>query len=292
MRDTTLLAFQKVAETKSLTAAARELYISTPSLKQSMDNLEKEVGFPVLNRTHKGVALTKEGQMLYEGSKRILADYNELLRKCEKSYRDTRNILRIGVPMPSVLTNICNDFSDAFPDIKLQFLTLEGKRPKEMLQMLQNETIDLLEFLNMYFPFEAGICFQPVINDHLCALVSYHNPLAKEDVIDLEKISRQTLYISDADSHSISILNNFIRESNPSLSLKTTIYTDTEIMNSCTSTSFYLSESFYAQKFVTLRMVPLKQKIIFDVGIAYKNNCSALAHKFMDFSKSYASIRS
>ena len=122
MKDTTLLAFQKVAQMQSISAAARELYISAPSLKQCMDSLEKEVGFPVLKRTNKGVTLTKEGKMLYDVSKKILTDYQKLLQKCQKSYRETQKTLKIGVAMPSALSGICDAFSHAYPEITVPYI--------------------------------------------------------------------------------------------------------------------------------------------------------------------------
>lgn len=283
MKDTTLLAFQRVAELKSLSAAAKELYISTPSLKQCMDGLEKEVGFPVLNRTNKGVTLTKEGKMLYDGSKKILTDYQKLLHKCQKSYRDTRKTLKIGIAMPSALSAICDAFSHAYPDIPLQFLTLEGTRPNDMLEMLEDGRVDLLEFMDMGLHSEKDVRFVPVLIDHLCALVSSKNPLSKEREIDLCNISGQTIYISDADTASVPVLSSLFQGEQKDVALKTTKYTDTEIINACTGSSFYLSEFFYAQKFVTLNLIPLKQKITFDIGIAYRNEDSPLIEKFISF---------
>lgn len=285
MKDTTLLAFHKAAETKSMTAAARELYISTPSLKQCIDNLEKEVGFPVFSRSHKGVSLTNEGHILYEGSKKLLDEYQKLLRTCCESYRQSQNILRIGISVPSVLSELCNEFSHAFPDIQLQFLTLEGRRPQDMLDLLKREDVDLLEFMNMGLHDKKSVCFLSILEDHLCALVSPTNPLAKKDCVDLRHIANQTVFIAEADVYSVPVLTKYFQEHTPKIALNTTEYTDTAIMNSCTASSFYLMESFYAQKYVAFRSIPLRQKIIFEIGIAYQNKTSALVRTFLEFAK-------
>lgn len=283
MKDSTLLAFQRVAEAKSMTAAAKELYISTPSLKQSMDGLEKEVGFPVFVRTHSGVYLTEEGKMFYEGSKKLMVDYRELLQSCRKSFDRKEKTLRIGVAVPSTLSTLCNAYTKEHPNVRFQYFALADKNPQGMMSMLKSGQIDLLEFMDMGISGQDEIGFLPVLQDKLYALVSYSNPLSDKDMIDLEKISGQTVYIADADIYSIPTLTAFFRDNNPGIVLRTTRYTDMEIMNACTSDGFYLMEYFYAQKFANLKLVPLLQSITFYAGIAYRKKCISFVQEFLDY---------
>lgn len=50
-----------VAETGSITEAARQEHISQPSLSAAIKEVEKEVGFAIFNRCRAGIALTQEG---------------------------------------------------------------------------------------------------------------------------------------------------------------------------------------------------------------------------------------
>lgn len=50
-----------VAESGSITEAARKLHISQPSLSAAIKEAENEVGFVIFNRSRSGVALTQEG---------------------------------------------------------------------------------------------------------------------------------------------------------------------------------------------------------------------------------------
>ncbi len=49
------------AETGSITEAAKQLYISQPSLSAALKEAEKEVGFEIFTRNRAGITLTKEG---------------------------------------------------------------------------------------------------------------------------------------------------------------------------------------------------------------------------------------
>lgn len=51
----------KVMETKSLTAAASQLFISQQAVSQAIQGLEKELGTQLLKRSYQGVDFTDEG---------------------------------------------------------------------------------------------------------------------------------------------------------------------------------------------------------------------------------------
>ena len=54
----TLRYVVEIAQQRSFSKAARKLYLSQPSLSQSIQALEKELGTPLFDRTQYPVALT------------------------------------------------------------------------------------------------------------------------------------------------------------------------------------------------------------------------------------------
>lgn len=64
--------FIKVAECGSITKAAKELYISQPSLTKSIANLEAEYDIQLLERVPKGVSLTPEGREFFDYAKDVV----------------------------------------------------------------------------------------------------------------------------------------------------------------------------------------------------------------------------
>lgn len=57
--------FLAVAQTKSLSAASKRLFISQPAISKAIKQLENELGTALFFRSSKGVQLTDDGELLY-----------------------------------------------------------------------------------------------------------------------------------------------------------------------------------------------------------------------------------
>ena len=60
-------------ECMSISKAARQLNVSQPNLSRALGQLEKEIGEPLLNRSNKGISLTKEGVNFYSLARDIVS---------------------------------------------------------------------------------------------------------------------------------------------------------------------------------------------------------------------------
>ena len=70
-----------VAETGNITEAAKRLFISQPSLTNSIRELEKEMQITIFNRTNKGVTLSNEGDEFLSYARQVLEQANLLEEK-------------------------------------------------------------------------------------------------------------------------------------------------------------------------------------------------------------------
>lgn len=73
-----------IAEEKSLTQAAKQLYISQPSLSNSMKELEKEMHITLFHRSQKGITLTTEGEEFLSYARQILEQVDLMKRKYQQ----------------------------------------------------------------------------------------------------------------------------------------------------------------------------------------------------------------
>ncbi|KIT16838.1 LysR family transcriptional regulator [Jannaschia aquimarina] len=80
-----LSAFLRVAERGSLTAAARDLGVSQPTVTRAIDGLEADLGASLLHRTTHSIALTEAGRMLVPRARRMLAAWEGLAEDLSES---------------------------------------------------------------------------------------------------------------------------------------------------------------------------------------------------------------
>ena len=94
MKLETLHEFVIVAKHLNITKAAQELYISQPSLSARIGALEKELGYPLLDRSRNKITLTPAGSVLLDYAQRILELHDEAL---EKSGEAAKNMPTVRV---------------------------------------------------------------------------------------------------------------------------------------------------------------------------------------------------
>lgn len=83
-------------ETGSLNRAAEKLHCTQSGLSQLMNSVEQELGIKILERTHRGIGLTKEGKELYPFLLDMEENYNLLEEKTRRIQEGRKRPLRIG----------------------------------------------------------------------------------------------------------------------------------------------------------------------------------------------------
>ncbi len=70
-----------ISEEGSLNKAAEKLYIAQPSLTNSMQELEKELGIQIFYRSGRGVSLTQDGAEFLLYAREVYQQYESLMEK-------------------------------------------------------------------------------------------------------------------------------------------------------------------------------------------------------------------
>lgn len=86
-----------LVRTRSYTKAAKELFISQPSLSIAIKNFETEVGFKLFERNIDGIVLTEQGEELHQKSKHLINGFAYVEEEIERiKHRGVEN-LKIGL---------------------------------------------------------------------------------------------------------------------------------------------------------------------------------------------------
>jgi DNA-binding transcriptional LysR family regulator len=88
--------FVTVAEELHFTRAAELLHISQPSLSKQIRLLEQGLGFQLLRRDRRTVALTNAGELLLPRVRELLAAWDEAVAEAARLARDAASVMRVG----------------------------------------------------------------------------------------------------------------------------------------------------------------------------------------------------
>jgi DNA-binding transcriptional LysR family regulator len=118
-----LNAFVAVARRRSFAAAARDLGVSTSALSQSVRQLERRLGVPLLTRTTRTVAPTDRGQRLLEDAGAAVDQALESLRTVSRRPGEVTGRVRLSVPdpaVPLVLARLLPRFAERHPRVEVE----------------------------------------------------------------------------------------------------------------------------------------------------------------------------
>ncbi|MEB0010689.1 LysR family transcriptional regulator [Glaciimonas sp. Gout2] len=114
--------FVKVADCGSLSAAARALDISNPSVTRHIADLEAYLHARLLNRTTRRISLTDTGTAYLERSRQLLFDLDEAETEASNSAANPSGILRINVPVSfsvNHLGRVLPLYAERYPNVVL-----------------------------------------------------------------------------------------------------------------------------------------------------------------------------
>ncbi|MFO1311496.1 MAG: LysR substrate-binding domain-containing protein [Burkholderiales bacterium] len=94
-----LAFFSTLASSGSLSAAARELGITTSAVSQHLAAMEARAGTSLVNRSTRRMQLTPEGELYLDHARRILDDIDELAQSLGTARETPQGLLRVNATL-------------------------------------------------------------------------------------------------------------------------------------------------------------------------------------------------
>lgn len=133
-----------VYKSKSFSKAAKELFISQPSLSASIKRIEKKIGYPIFDRSTKPMQLTEHGESYIRAVEQMMLIKNEFSNYINDLGELKAGSLTIGgtsVFASLVLPSFLAEFGKRFPMIKVELIE---ETTATLDQMVRNGSVDLV----------------------------------------------------------------------------------------------------------------------------------------------------
>lgn len=219
------LYFKTIAQYGTITAAAKQLYISQPSLSQTLRQIEDEVGTPLFDRSTSPFHLTYAGERYLKAVEAMLDIETRLKEEIESIRRDDGGRLRLGISVTramQVLPDVIPIFTKAYPNVTIE-LTEAASASLEGL--LQKGQIDLA--LAALEANEANIAYELIEKESIGILAGKDSQLAQlvpsGTPISLEMVEKEAFVSLDTSHSSRIIQDRLVRRYNirPKILLET-----------------------------------------------------------------------
>lgn len=79
-----------IVQEGSITAASKKLYVSQPSLSQTIKLIERNLGAEIFNRNTIPISLTLEGRKYVEAAQKVVNIRRNLYAEIKKGHTETR----------------------------------------------------------------------------------------------------------------------------------------------------------------------------------------------------------
>ena len=196
MTTTQALYVLEVAAARSMSGAARRLYVSQSAISQQIQRLEQELGCSLFTRTVYGLELTRDGENFCRLARPVIDAWQKLCADLQTGNLSAKKQLRIAlgsrVYSNSLFADIVRFFDDR-PDLEVSFRTEAGM---DFLQALRQQQVDLVldrlpteDYLSRHTEYYD----LPLVRERQCVLMDRRDPRAELSGISFAALEGATV---------------------------------------------------------------------------------------------------
>lgn len=187
--------FVAVAEELNFARAARRVHIAQPSLTKQIQQLEQELGFPLLYRTKKKVELLDTGHVLLEEAQRLLRQAENAIQSARSTHTGESGRLLIGFSTsaaPEVLPRILRRYHALYPKVVVDLLEIVSVKNAESLL---ESPISVALVRSPTFLSRELFGFETIQHERFVVALSDSHPLAKQKSVRINALANEPLIV-------------------------------------------------------------------------------------------------
>ena len=184
----------KIVECGSITEAAKQLFITQPSLSNAVKDLEKEMNIEIFNRSAKGIALTVDGSEFLSYSRQVI-EQAELLEQRYKNKKPSKQLCSVSTQHYAFAVNAFVELIKESNADEYEF-TLRETKTHDIIEDVKNMHSEIgILYINDFnekvirkLLKESHLEFHPLFIATPHVFISSAHPLANKDTVTLEDL--------------------------------------------------------------------------------------------------------
>ena len=271
-----LHAFIEVIDAGSFSKAAEKLYLSSTALMKQMNGLEAYVGVQLLIRTNHGIRATDAGISFYHDAKFLMQYSEKAIVRAQQAANKNSHMIRIGTSLLNpctVLVNIWNTISDAYPQFKMKLVPFDDD-VESWPTVYRTLGKDFDVMVGAYERANGSDSFQDFkLGEYrFCVAVSREHPLARKERLAVTDLYGERLVmIQPGSSPLIDEIRGYVGTEHPDIQMKNAPHQYTiEMFNRCEgSGAVLLTLDGWKDAHPSLVTIPIDWEYTLPYGILY-----------------------
>lgn len=188
-----LTYFVAVAEELNFRKAAERTFVSQPALSYQMNQLEERLGVRLLERDHRGVAVTAAGQLFLQGARDLLSQAARLTRDVQELDGGQEQELQVALEeyihiarMPAAIRQVREQFRSL--RLKTTHLPVD-----EHIEGVLSRRLDL-GFAQLPVEHPDLVC-KPILHGHWTVIVPQQHRLAALERVPLAQLQGEPIIL-------------------------------------------------------------------------------------------------
>ncbi|MEG0140608.1 MAG: LysR substrate-binding domain-containing protein, partial [Comamonas sp.] len=200
-------AFISVAQQGSLSAAARSLGVSQPTVSSQIATLERQSQIELFHRQGYRMTLTSAGHKLMALAQKLLALESETEFFLRDSGQLNQGELKIGAVGPFHVIEMVASYRARHPQLQL---SIRMGNSQQVLQDLENYTTDVSVLAGLYD--RPELLAREYARHAIILFAHVDHPLARREQIEIHELRGQPLLLREQGSTTRSALEKALRE--------------------------------------------------------------------------------
>lgn len=277
-----------VADTGSFSKAADKMYITTVSVMNQINALEKRVGVKLFDRTNHGVKLTEAGQSIYQDAKKIIAASDAAIERARQIGGVEQSVIRIGTSILRPckrLMDLWTKADDGTQPFQIKIVPFDDN-PVSMAAMMKSLGNDIDCFISPCdsTAWKKSYSIYPLSTCKCCIAVPRRHPLAKKEQLTWADLDGETLMlIKRGESSVLDRMRNEIEEQHPDIHIvDLENFYDMEVFNTCEQKGFLMEvPDTWTDVHPSIAALPVEWEYEMSFGIVYAQKPSKAFDNFL-----------
>jgi DNA-binding transcriptional LysR family regulator len=198
-----------IADCHSITEAAKQLYISQPSLSYALSKIEKEAGMKLFDRSKQPLVLTEAGEYYVKQARQFLRDKKNFVSKLGDLKNECGGTVNLGIPAERsgyMLPPVLKAFREKYP---FSSFSIREAGTIELFSLLRNNKVSFIVVPFNREDLPAHMTAEYIYPESMILVAAadafpdefFLDPQCR--LVDLSKVAEHTPFIGIKKRHSI-----------------------------------------------------------------------------------------